>query len=509
MNIKPVVSAVVAARSMVAFSVLTVTILILLTESAWAVPSYSRRYGVECSRCHTMWGSLNAAGATFRLSGYRAFFGKDAKPESEDIEISHGTITIPTTLPLSIITGVGFDYRTEKREASDGTSATSVGSSLHLEDLSIFLTSPIGSHLSTFIEFPMFETKAWEFTPTGKFEANNTGGPRHVQFVTESPTFEVAKFWWNNLLGDYAPRDSVNLLAGITHLPLGYASGKVRLSVNQYLIYERLPLELISPKFIEDVVGGDPNDFLFRYSEPQFIAEVNGMLTFGKPITDTEKRETFWAEYHLGVSNGSNAKADNNTAKDVYGRWVMRWYNQSFGVVGYFSPNTYGDALRTSASIAANPVNGIMSGAQVPNRARRIGPDFTLSLAPFGFPVWLENQLLWNRDSNPTGFNRDFKWHGGFDQLNWQPKKNFITYARYDWLKGNAFNDTTSTVDGVTGITKSTPSEWDIIFGAQYLYEQNIKLVFEFRHHSFKDTSEAVTARLNDNGATVRVMFGF
>ncbi len=241
------------ARNLVALAVLTATSMTLLTESAWAVPSYSRRYGVECSTCHTMWGALNGAGSTFKLSGYRAIFGKDLKPLSEDIEVSKG-VSIPTTLPLSFVTGVGIDSRTEKRQGDNGTSNTSKGSTIALEDASIFMTSPLGQHLSAFVEFPMYETKAWEFTPLGRAEANNTVANRHLQFVSESPTFEVAKFFWNNLLGNSAPRDSVNLEGGITHLPLGYASGKVRLSVNQYLIYERRALDLISPKNVAAMV---------------------------------------------------------------------------------------------------------------------------------------------------------------------------------------------------------------------------------------------------------------
>ena len=67
-----------------------------LTPSAWAVPSYTRRYNVECSRCHTMWGALNGRGVTFRMSGYRAFNGKDIKPVLEDIDVGPEA-AIPTT----------------------------------------------------------------------------------------------------------------------------------------------------------------------------------------------------------------------------------------------------------------------------------------------------------------------------------------------------------------------------------------------------------------------------
>jgi len=56
---------------------LIATSLLLFPSTAEAVPSYTRRYGFDCNTCHTMWGALNAAGVTFRLSGYRAMFGKE------------------------------------------------------------------------------------------------------------------------------------------------------------------------------------------------------------------------------------------------------------------------------------------------------------------------------------------------------------------------------------------------------------------------------------------------
>lgn len=485
-----------------------VQLLLLYAPSAWAVPSYTRRYGVDCSTCHTVWGGLNAKGVTFQLSGYRAIKGKEIKPVSDDIAVGKEG-AIPTTLPLSFVTGVGFDSRTEKREAADGTSSTSKGSSLALEEVSIFLTSPLGPHLSVFAEFPMFETSAWDMTPTGKFEANNTGGSRNIQFDTESAVFETAKLFWNNPFGDRLPRDSFNLLGGITNLPLAYSAMHTRFPVNQFLIYERTALDLISPKRVSDVVGADPNDVLFRLTEAQTLAEINGMLVFGRPVTDVGQAETLWGEYHLGLTNGSNSKADNNSRKDLYGRGVLRWYSQSLGVFFYRSGDTYGDDVRTTASIAANPTDGIMSGAQDANKRRTFGPDATLSLAPFGIPVWLDNQFMWHRESNPTGFNQEFKWHGGFHQLNWQMSKRSVTYVRYDYVKGDAFDDTTSLVNGATGITQAHPSEHDIVIGAQHLIEENIKVLAEFRSHEFEDTSTPVTARLRDNGFTVRAMFGF
>jgi hypothetical protein len=515
---------------------LAATSLFALSEDAMAVPSYSRRYGEECSTCHTLWGALTPAGTTFKLSGYRAIFGKELTPITPDIQISKG-VTIPPSLPLSFVTGIGIESRKETRSTEGAAGSTSVstsGTSLALEDASIFMTSPLGKHLSAFVEFPMYETRAWEFTPTGNYEARFNQPTRQLKFGSEQPGFEVAKFFWNNVAGDGMPRDSVNLLAGITHLPLAYSPGKVRLSVNQYLVYERTALDLISPRRVSDgVVAGDSNDTLFRLSEPQVMAEVFGMTTFGKPVTDVGKPDTLWGEYHLGISNGSNAKASNNTAKDFYGRFVARYKGQSLGFFGVVSPDTYNDAIRNAAAVESNasrmstsyvPGTGIISGLHNANKSTRFGPDLTLSLAPFGIPLSLENQYLINKETNPTGFGQAFKWRGGFSQLNWRINRTSIAYVRYDWIKGDAFDDTGVTLNGATGITRTTPREKDIVIGYQTLLDQNIKFVGEYRSHRYDDSASGAlsanaaaalgttsinTARLKDNGLTLRVMVGF
>lgn len=507
-----------AARKALSFAVL-VGLAMRLMPVAQAVPSFSRQYGQKCSACHNPWGGLTPAGGTFKLSGYRAMNGRDLKPVNPEIEITKD-FSLPGSLPLSIITGVGLESRSEKREAAVGLApgVTSKGTSLALEDLSIFLTSSMGKHFAYFIEFPMYETKAWEFTPTGNYEARyNTNPDKQIKFVTEIPSFEVAKFFWNNLFGESVPRDSVNLLAGITHPPLAYSPGKVRLSVNQYLVYERTGLDLISPRKVEDVVGGDPNDFIFRLSEPQVLAEAFGMLTFGKPVTDVGKKDTLWAEYHIGVSNGANGKAANSSTPSMYGRWVMRYYGQSLGVFGWKSTDSYSDKIRSAASVV-NP-NGIMSGLNNPNQVTRFGPDMTLSLAPWGIPINLENQYMANRESNPLGFGKALTWKGGFHQINYRPTNTSALYVRYDYLKGDPYDDTKVTLNGNTGITRSTPKENDWIFGYQRMIQEHIKWVFEYRHHQFDDlamggvipTLGVATnpARLTDDGFTAKFMFGF
>jgi hypothetical protein len=487
-------------RLAIAFTGLLAGSFLLHAPAAQAIPGYTRLYGVSCTGCHGMWGGLNVGGATFRLSGYRAMAGKDLTPLEKPIELANGALTVPGTFPASLITGAGLEYRHEERSAATATDTiVRDGSNLTVMDASIFLSGPLGKNLSFFIEFPMFESKAWEFTPTGPGEANDrTRGT--VSLAAEKPVFEVAKFWWNSVLGDAAPRDSLNVLAGITHLPLAYPSGKVRLAVNQYLVYERRGLDYISPVKVSDLFTAETADRVFRLGEPQGMAEVNGMIVPGKEVTEVGKRDTLWLEYHLGVTNASNSAPDGNTSKGIYGRYVMRWYNQSLGVFGFWAPDVFDRDIRTQGFNG-----GVMSGRQVANASTRVGPDTTLSLAPFGIPVNLENCVLYNREGDPTGYGKEFVWWGGFHQLNWTISKKEVAYARYDWINGQKYDDTAA-----GGVTRADPREWDLIAGTQYLLLENFKLIGEYRHHVFEDRAGAPrTAKLVDDGFTLRLMTGF
>lgn len=132
------------------------------------------------------------------------------------------------------------------------------------------------------------------------------------------------------------------------------------------------------------------------------------------------------------------------------------------------------------------------------------GPDATLSLAPIKIPVSLENNVLYNRESNPTGYGKEFAWWGGFHQLNYFPTKMAVVYARYDWIDGMSFDDTT-----VGGESKARPKEWDLVAGLQFLVLENLKMIAEYRHHEFDDRVASGSSTLIDDGFTIRAMTGF
>ena len=121
------------------------------------------------------------------------------------------------------------------------------------------------------------------------------------------------------------------------------------------------------------------------------------------------------------------------------------------------------------------------------NTTFHVGPDLTLNLRPFGPQVWLDTQVLFNRESNPTGFDEGFQWWGGFSQLSWKPWSSLITYGRYDWLHGSRFDDTP--VGGVTGPVK--PREWAAVVGVQWYTLLNLRLIVEYSHHAFRNPASS------------------
>lgn len=486
-------------------------ILLLFSPPAWAIPAFSRRYGVSCSACHSAWPALNSAGWSFMMSGYRRLNGREVTPTTKDVELAAGALSIPTIPPLAIMGQFGFDFQEVRRKASDSTTATRRGSSFDMNEVELLAGTPLGKNLSFFLDFELVETEIE--SRTGPGEANETGSRRDLTFETEGPGVPGLAFLiWNSVFPQsIAPLDSLNAIGGIKELPLAFSPEHRRLSASPYLIYERRGLDLLARVPVEDLVAEDQRDRLSRLSKSQVGVGLNGLfLPMGGAMP-----EALIVEYHLGMTNGSNNRSDPNTEKDLFGRLALRWAGQVLGVFGYWSPDIYSDDLRRTfpdgAAFNPDTGEGVLAGLGRRNEFYSVGPDLTLSLEPFDIPVWLETQLLFSRESNPTGFEKSFKWWGGFTQLNWKIFKPLIAYGRYDWVRGDRFDDTgvcATSVCGVTGPVK--PREWQVVGGLQWYVLENFKLVAEYGRHEFKNpVSSPSKEKLTEDLFTLRAALGF
>ncbi len=431
------------------------------------------------------------------MSGYRRYAGAELKPTTPDIEVAQSGFTLPAIPPVAFRADVGVDVQQVKRSAADGTHASRHGSSFDLNELELLAGTPLGTHLSFFLQYNLFETEIER--PTGPGEANATDTRKSIAFGTNSPRVPgMAKLIWNSLLPEsVAPRESLNILGGVNELPLAFSPEHRRLSASPYLIYQRRGLDLVSGKPVDDLLSADVGRRLLRLSEEQIGVELNGVLWprgRGGPLR---------MEYHLGVTNGSNKDADPNAEKDLFGRLALRWRGQTLGIFGYWSPDIYSDDLRANSAIAAG---GILSGLGRRNQTSSVGPDLTLSLLPLALPLWLDTQVLVNHERNPTGFDTRFTWWGGFTQLNWKPFESLIAYGRYDWLRGDRFDDTA--VGGVTGPVK--PREWAAVVGLQWYPLANLRLIGEYSRHAFRNTlSSPSHQRIEGDFFTLRAALAF
>lgn len=477
--------------------------LVLFPPSASAIPAFARRYGLSCSTCHDAWPHLNRAGVSFMISGYRRLEGRELKPTTEDIELARRALSLPAIPPLSIMSHFGFDLQEVGRRASNSTTATRKGSSFDFNELELLAGTPLGKNLSFFLDYELFETEIENRTGPG--EANETGSRRNLQFETEGPRAPgMAMLIWNSLLPEgVAPLDSLNIIGGINELPLAFSPEHRRLSASPYLIYERRGLDLLSGTPVDDLLSAGELRRLFKLSKEQIGVELNGVLMLAGGVGGMAMRNAPLLEYHLGVTNGSNKESDPNTEKDFFGRLAVTWWGQTLGVFGYWSPDTYDDSLRLNRSIAAG---GIFAGPGRNNETSRVGPDLTLRLEQFDLPIWIETQVLFNHESNPTGFNKSFGWWGGFTQLNWKVVKPLLAYGRYDWLRGGRFGDTGQR--GVTGPVK--PREWAAVFGLQWYVLENLRLLAEYSRHEFRNpASTPREQKINEDFFTVRASLGF
>jgi hypothetical protein len=487
-------------------------VLLLFSPPAWAIPSFARRYGISCSACHRAWPVLNDEGLSFKMSGYRRLNGRELTPTTKDIELGAGAFAIPAIPPLAIVGTFGFDSQELQRRSSDGTKATRTGSSFNVNELELLVGVPLGQNLSFFLDYELFGTEFEK--PAGPAEANETGSRRNITFESEGPGAPaMAKVIWNNLFGSLVPLDNVNLVAGVEELPLGISPDHRRLSVAPYLIYHRRALELLNNRGpLDDLLIKAQNDRLLRLDRAQVGVELRGFFMPGAAgPTDVGKPETLVIQYNLGITNGSNNQSDPNTGKDFSGRLAMRWWGQTLGLFGYWSPDIYSDDMRRPvpdgvAIDPANPDEGVLAGLGRHNAFSSVGPDLLLSLEPWDIPVWLETQVLFNRESNPTGFNKEFRWWGGFTQINWKIVDSLVAYGRYDWIRGNRFDDIG--VGGVTPVVK--PQEWGIVAGLQWYVLENLKLLGEYSRREFRNNlSTPATQKLNENFFSVRASLGF
>ncbi len=172
----------------------------LLPRDAGAVPVFARKYGVNCTMCHSAYPRLNDFGARFRDGGYRL-------PGLGNVEKT----VLETPPPVALRTSAGYVYDVLQHSRPPG--ADSKRSTVELAGLDLLSGGLLGPRIGFFLVYV-----------PGITEARGVAG--------QEAALEMANVVFSGLAGD-----QLTLRAGRFEPAYAAVSVKRRLSVSGYEVY--------------------------------------------------------------------------------------------------------------------------------------------------------------------------------------------------------------------------------------------------------------------------------
>jgi hypothetical protein len=260
--------------------------LLVLSQTALAIPAFARKYGYNCNMCHVAFPKLNDWGQRFRDNGYQI-------PGQQGLEKT----VFETAVPIALRTNAGYSlYRTGGQNASG----------FHLYGLDLLSAGVLHKNISyLFIYTPRIDEPAADFS-----------GPGPGDNPAQLAAIESAAVVFSNII-----RDKLNLRIG------RFEPGFQLLSAKR-LYYVLQPYEIYN-------FAGTRNSFDF--SANQIGIEATGRFRPG-------------LKYALGYISGTGGNPDNNKFNDLYlalsktfGRGEGQSAGQRIGVFGYlgWQPTNY------------------------------------------------------------------------------------------------------------------------------------------------------------------------
>lgn len=253
-----------------------------------------------------------------------------------------------------------------------------------------------------------------------------------------------------------------NVTAGLFELPLGESPRVHRLTVRPYLIYGITASNLLSR----------PPPVTNRRTDSLVLAsgQIGGQVRALDPDSGLDLVG--------GVTTGSNNRIDNNDSADLFVRVGQTLPTHRGGLFLYYGPDTLSDGVN--------------------DQVLRLGPDLEL----YSRRTRLATQFLAGWDSNPTGQHDSLWYYGGFAQGDYRFTPALIALLRFDYVGMPDFDDRP---DG--GSSHVRRRLWEVTGGAQYLIEENLKVVAEVTYAGNHDAVSDTTG--TGLTATLRVATAF
>ncbi len=456
-------------RAVVLSGLLAVTAVTGVVRDASAIPAFTRKFDMDCSHCHTVAPGLNDFGEKFRDHGHQIAGLADSLPEElreqakkEDPEDLH-----PAYWPISLRAVLGYRQRSLDHQDTVAGEAKIKTRGSGIDRLELMWGGLLAKDVNFYVTYrPSIANAAF-------------GEPANVVRTTDAPggqEGELESAWvrFDNLTG--SPWFNLKLGSFEMDVPV---SAHRRLTVSNYPIYGYFPSGSQAAADEETAVN---------WSEHQLGAELMGYNASG-------------LRYAIAAISGANARADNNTALDYYGRVSRRFGDHRFGLFGYWGAAPTQVQQRLSGSTSVD----ILGTGTVNKTFYRLGLDGDLRVSPLrlllvGIYGSDGKDLFIGADPQEATFT------GGFVEAQYDLLKDWdtILVARFDIIRNGAQGDAstpkkTGDLDGVTLAAR---------YNLFYTRRVNVVLHGEYSHVQTKLTSTLPITGGNDQNDN-RMMVAF
>lgn len=408
--------------------------LLVLSSTADAIPAFARKYKLGCNVCHTIYPQLNRFGRDFRDNGFRM-------PDEIEKVLKKRSGPPPATEPSSEPQTTDSDFWSFIPDTVPFAIQAKVHNSIN----------PKGSIKNDFQVEELQLQAAGTWTPRVSYYL-------HHHLAEEGEPGKLYTGWvrFNNLAGS----NWFNVTAGQVELPLSFSPEIERLTVFEYLAFDRM-------------LGANP----FNLATPQL-----GIQYFGQSDGGTK----VW----LGLANGvglavneATETFDNNSFKDFYGRVTQELGEHYVGGFAYFGRG-----------------RGFFSDGDAFNdNFVRFGGDGLLNLGQ----VIVYGSGLYARDANPLGTGERRSLWGGFVEGDLFVTDRTVVLLRLDGVRQKLpafFTGLEEGGESPAGETEPEPEEEapfrvnTLAFtpGVQYLVRPNVKLGFEYQVRQARPEDRAI-----------------
>jgi hypothetical protein len=395
------------------FYVLIITILVfvlMLPVETKAIPAFARKYGFNCTMCHTAFTKLNDFGQRYRDNGYQL-------PGQEGKEKNVFDLAPPISMRFS------FGETTYSNEK--GTT-----SGFDLYGLDLLAAGVLHKNISFLLIY----------TPRIDLPSGIYSGPDSlINNPSQIGTLEAACLVFSNII-----QDALNIRVGRFEPAYHVVSSK-----RSYFLFQPYQIYTLTTP---------TNSFVF--DDNQIGIEATGHFRSG-------------FKYAAGIINGNGAYPENNNSKDLYinvmqtfGKGDGQSAGQRIGLFGYYG----WQPLKLPGTVIGT--TGSTNGSE--NKTfYRIGATGSFNWNTLNLQMMylkgFDDQSL--NTMEPT---KDYQYSGGFFELDYAGLLNnkLVASAMYNWIKPPSY-DSGRNLNDYSALLRYYLGDWsafNIALHAEYTY---------------------------------------